>query len=73
MICCLCGETFEPGEALILISQYRFAINQVNGQEVLIPIPLEDGTDRKLAHPVCPGKYGAPLALVGADGGWSDV
>lgn len=67
MICCICGEVLELGDLLIQVTQFRLGLNQFTGQIMLVPFPMEDGSETRMAHTICPIAMGAPLSLVGAD------
>lgn len=67
MICCLCGAYIVPGDYVVRLNQMR-VVESPEGKDSLVSVPFEDGTYKKIAHSVCPVYYGAPLALVGADG-----
>jgi hypothetical protein len=73
MICCLCGEPIELGQVFIHIQQYKRGWSPRLQEEVYAPLPLEDGTNSKTVHPLCPAEFGVPLTLIGADGSRSDV
>lgn len=67
MICCICGDDLELGDMVIQVTQFQFGFNHITGQIMMIPSPMEDGSDSKFSHTICPIIHGAPLSLVGAD------
>jgi hypothetical protein len=67
MICCLCGAYIVPGDYVVRVNHLRVVADPA-GNDALVSVPFEDGTFRKIAHSVCPALYGAPLALLGANG-----
>jgi hypothetical protein len=70
--CCLCGEAILLGDYFISITQRRSVVNAY--AEIMdVQVPLEDGSFTKHAHSVCPALYGAPMALVGANGEKNDI
>lgn len=71
MVCCLCGETIQVGDYYVSLNQNRAIVRECN--IVGVQVPFEDGSFKKNAHSICPAFYGAPLALIGAQGDRSDV
>lgn len=72
MICVLCGEQVEDGEIVLELKQYRhFKLR--SGTEIRSPVAFDDGTMTRFVHHLCPTEFGAPLALIGADGARTDV
>lgn len=67
MFCCVCGDELELGDLIIQVTQFQLGRNQLTGQVMMIPYSMEDGSDLKLAHTICPISMGAPLSIVGAD------
>jgi hypothetical protein len=64
MICCLCGQPIRPGQYLIEIRAYVARKGRMDGLE-LDRIVMEDDSNEKRAHYLCPAQNGAPLELVG--------
>lgn len=67
MVCCICDDELELGDLIIQITQFQLGFNQLTSQVMMIPSPMEDGSEVKLAHSICPALMGAPLSLTGAD------
>jgi hypothetical protein len=72
MICCLCGEQFEPGDIVHVGTLYRFRVDPYTHQKNFTATPMEDGSESKLTHAYCMVGQGYPLEVIGA-GRQSDV
>lgn len=59
MTCCLCGQKIRQGQFAVVIRAF------VRLKDSCDRIVLEDGSDEKIAHYMCPVNFGAPMALFG--------
>lgn len=67
LYCCICDVLLETGDYIIEVKSLVLARSTLSGKPFFAPSPMEDGSYHKFAHSSCPGAYGAPLSLVGAD------
>lgn len=71
MNCCICGFPFEDGDRVLRLSSYSFETS--GGTEwTLRASRFDDGTSERYAHISCPVLAGAPMELIGAEGGHID-
>jgi hypothetical protein len=73
MICCLCGEPLQEGDLILRLRLEKEIWSPHLEKFVRVQADFEDGSKDKTVHPYCPVEFGAPLSLVGADGGRQDV
>jgi hypothetical protein len=66
VICVICGEPIEENDLFIKLTIHRLKFYR--GQQIGVATCMEDGSDKKIAHQLCPIQAGAPLSLIGADG-----
>ncbi len=69
--CCICGEAFEDREIVLRLTSYVF--NTEGGPKwTLLATRFQDGSEERIAHINCPVNAGAPMSLIGAEGGSVD-
>jgi hypothetical protein len=73
MICACCGDPIELGDVFVCVQQFQFGRDPKNNTPVFRPMSLEDGSNQKVAHPICLVEMGAPRSIIGAEGGRVDV
>lgn len=66
LICALCGEPIDVGDAVIIVHQAQ-ALRSLGGGLRLAERRMGDGSLQKICHLICPPEFGAPLAMLGAD------
>lgn len=72
MICCICGEDFEEDDYVLRLTVYRFKNEDIHPKFTLLRSRFDDGSEERYAHYICPVEAGAPMSLIGADGGRVD-
>lgn len=72
MICGLCAEPIEFGNALIKLTQHSRG-RSPRGEDILKPMRLEDGSKEKFFHSLCLIEFGTPMTALGADGSHIDL
>lgn len=70
MNCCICGDPIEDGDYVLRLNVYRFL--EAVPSWTLLASKFEDGTPEKFSHLSCPVLAGAPMSLIGAEGGRVD-